>query len=639
MHRGAMNALLVGAYIAAYVFLDWVSYIHPVGPYAITVWNPPPGVSLALLLGVGLRYAPALFVAAVLAEVIVRHGPGLGEVAVYAGILAGGYTALGALLRRLRFNPSFRSLRDLIVFVAVVGAGVIGIAALYVAAHIAAGHFTWSDFTAHTVHFWVGDVIGIVTTTPFLLIHGRRLARGQRPRLTVEGVLQALAIAAVLALIYQLEPQRAANLLYLMFMPLVWISTRYGFEGATAGILAMQLGLIAVLNLADYPADWVLQFELEMVALAVTGAFLGMTSTQWRRAREALENREVELKTIFATAPDAIVSLDERYNVIDANAAAEGMFGMTVAELKHQTLSGLVENLPPDVSTAKAVSAHARRRDGQVFPVEVSFGSGMVEGRRVHIGVVRDMAERKEMEEKLRERDRHLDRTLRVAAAAEMASALAHELNQPLTAASAYVQSLELLLARHDKHDADLADAMRKTVSEVGRAGSIVRRLREFYRRDAGKLEAVPVALLFDSALAPLKSRIDRHRITVAVSIEPDTPMLLVDRVQIEMVLHNVLRNAVDSVAESDAAMRHIEFSARAGQPGFVTIGIEDTGPGVSPAIAEQIFKSFATSRNEGTGLGLAISRSIVERHGGRLWLDQSRTGARFMITLPAARG
>jgi two-component system sensor kinase FixL len=538
----------------------------------------------------------------------------------------------------LRFDPSFRSLRDLIVFVAVVGVGAIAIAALYVAAHNAAGHFTGSDFAAHTVYFWVGDVIGIVTTTPFLLIHGQRLARGQRARLTLEPVLQALAIAAVLALIYQLEPQRAANFFYLMFMPLVWISTRYGFEGATAGILAIQLGLIAVLNLADYPAEWVLQFELEMVALAVTGAFLGMTSTQWRRAREALENSEVELKTIVATAPDAIVSLDERCNVIDANTAAEGMFGMSAAELKRQTLSRLIENPPPDVSTAKAVPAHARRRDGHVFPVEVSFGSGMVNGRRLHIGVIRDMAERKEMEEKLRERDRHLDRTLRVAAAAEMASALAHELNQPLTAASAYVQSLELLLARHDKHDADLADAMHKTVSEVGRAGSIVRRLREFYRRDSGNLEAVPVVLLIDNALAPLRSRMDRHRITVEVSIEPDTPALLVDRVQMEMVLHNVLRNAVDSLAESGADVRRIEVSARAGQPGFVTLGVEDTGPGVSPAIAEQIFSSFVTSRNEGTGLGLAISRSIVERHGGRLWLDKTSSGARFMITLPAAK-
>jgi two-component system sensor kinase FixL len=115
-------------------------------------------------------------------------------------------------------------------------------------------------------------------------------------------------------------------------------------------------------------------------------------------------------------------------------------------------------------------------------------------------------------------------------------------------------------------------------------------------------------------------------------------PRLLVDRVQIEMVLHNVLRNAADSLAESEARVRRIEISGHAGQPGFVTLGIEDSGPGVSPAIAEQIFKSFATSRNEGMGLGLAISRSIVERHGGRLWLDQTPTGARFMIALPAAK-
>jgi two-component system sensor kinase FixL len=346
----------------------------------------------------------------------------------------------------------------------------------------------------------------------------------------------------------------------------------------------------------------------------------------------------VELKTIFATAPDAIVSLDDRHNVIDANAAAEDMFGMSAAELKRQSLSRLIEKPPADVSTVKAAPGYARRGDEDLIPVELSFGSGIVEGRRVHIGVMRNMAERKAMEEKLRERDRHLDRTLRVAAAAEMASALAHELNQPLTAASAYVQSLELLLARHGKDDPDLSDAMRKTVSEVARAGTIVRRLREFYRRDAGKLETVAPLLVVDNALAPLAGRIDRHRIAVSVSIASDAPMLLVDRVQIEMVLHNVIRNAVDSLAESEASVRRIDIFTQAGQPGFVTLGIEDSGPGVSPAIAEQIFSSFATSRSEGTGLGLAISRSIVERHGGRLWLDESSAGARFMITLPAAR-
>jgi two-component system sensor kinase FixL len=218
-----------------------------------------------------------------------------------------------------------------------------------------------------------------------------------------------------------------------------------------------------------------------------------------------------------------------------------------------------------------------------------------------------------------------------------MASAVAHELNQPLTAASAYVQSLEMLLAKHAEPNARLTDTMRKTAAEVERAGSIVRRLREFYRREPGALETVPVASLIDAGLAPLHARLERHRINVTMDVDADVPPLLVDRVQLEMVLHNVLRNAVDAITESEPAVRQITIRARRAHAAFVALSIEDSGPGVKPEIAEQLFKSFVTSKKEGTGLGLAISRSIVERHGGRLWLDSSEAGgARFIITAPA---
>jgi two-component system sensor kinase FixL len=373
-----------------------------------------------------------------------------------------------------------------------------------------------------------------------------------------------------------------------------------------------------------------------MLALTVTAGFLGMSATQWRLARRALESREAELKTIFATAPDAIVSLDERYRVTGANNAAASMFGLRADELNGTPLPQLIEELPADLREARAVPARARRRDGGSVPIEVSFGSTDLDNRPVYIGVMRDIADRKAMEEKLRERDQYLDRTLRVAAAAEMASAVAHELNQPLTAASAYVQSLEMLLAQHAAADTGLNDTMRKTAAEVERAGSIVRRLREFYRRDPGALEAVPVSALIEAGLAPLRARLDRHRISVTADLEPGVPPLLVDRVQLEMVMHNVLRNAVDAITESEAALRQIKIGARRAQAGFVALSIEDSGPGVKPEIAEQLFKSFVTSKKEGTGLGLAISRSIVERHGGRLWLDSADAGARFMITAPA---
>jgi two-component system, LuxR family, sensor kinase FixL len=349
-----------------------------------------------------------------------------------------------------------------------------------------------------------------------------------------------------------------------------------------------------------------------------------------------VEGREAELKTIFATAPDAIVILDEKFRVIDANDAARAMFGLTADELKMFPLARLISDLPADITAARAVAALAHRKDGREFPVDVSFGSALVDERVVYIGSVRDLAERREMEEKLTERDQRLERTLRVAAAAEMASALAHELNQPLMAASTYVQALDLLLARRGgAADAELGDTMRKTVAEVERAARIVRRLREFYRRDSGKAEAVGLQPLIDTALAPLMSHIERHGVDVSIAVAPGVPRLIVDRIQIEMVLHNLLRNALDSIIESQPDVRRIAVDAHVGDAVFVTIGVEDSGGGVKPCIVEQLFKSFVTSKSEGMGLGLAISRSIAERHGGRLWLERNGPGTRFMLTLP----
>jgi two-component system, LuxR family, sensor kinase FixL len=627
-----------GAYVLAYVVLDWVSYIHPVAPLAITVWNPPPGLSLALLLGFGLRYAPALFLAAFLAEVTVRPGDAaIGDAAAYAAILAAGYTAVAAWLHSARFDPSFRSLRDLVLFVTVVGVGTIGIGLCYVAAHALTGSFAWSRMADYVLHFWVGDVIGIATTTPFLLIARARLARGRKLKLTTEGALQAASIVAVLALVFRLDPEGASRLFYLLFLPLVWISTRHGFEGATAGLLATQLGLIGALQLANYPTPSVLQFQLLMLALTITGAFLGMTSTQWRVARQSLESREAELKTVVATAPDAIVRVDGARRIIDVNDAAAAMFAVARPRLRGQPLSSLIPELRDSDLTCRAAAFRARRADGVEFPVEVSFGSAMVDGRPVHIGVVRDVGQRREMEEKLRERDQHLDRSLRAAAAAEMASALAHEVNQPLTAASSYMQALDLLLARRATNDPELTETMRKASAEVTRAGRIVRQLREFYRRDPGNVEAVRADALVEQALASLGSRMELHQIAVTIKVAADLPGLLVDPFQIEIVLHNLLRNAVDSIAEAQPAVRQITVDARRGTGGFAEISVSDSGPGVNASVADLLFRSFVSSRVEGMGLGLAISRSIVERHGGRLWLEPGGTGARFVLTLPTA--
>jgi two-component system, LuxR family, sensor kinase FixL len=235
----------------------------------------------------------------------------------------------------------------------------------------------------------------------------------------------------------------------------------------------------------------------------------------------------------------------------------------------------------------------------------------------------------------LETREAELNRAMRVAAAAEMASALAHELNQPLTAASNYLQACDIMLARDAHAPSDLANVTRKASAEVERAGDVVRRLRDFYRGGPARRESVSVSDIFADSVKPLKARIERHNVRIVERLAA-APRVAVDRVQISMVLHNLVANALDSVGSSPGDAREIAVDASP-EGAMVRISVHDTGPGIAPSIAGQLFETFATSKPTGMGLGLAISRSIVESHGGRLWLEPSTWGARFTLTLPAA--
>ena len=640
LHDRRGDLLLVASYIVAYVLLDWVSYIHPVAPYAITLWNPPPGLSLALLLRMGLRYAPALFAAPVLAEIIVRRSASATEILVYGLILACGYTAVAAALRSYpRFDPRIRTLRDLSIFTGTVAIGAALIATAYLAAHVAMGRFSWDQFPAYMLRFWVGDTIGAIVTTPLLLVaaQGWKRARGA---LSGETVLQAAALVATLAIIFQAGDAAAPRYFYLLFLPLIWVSVRHGYAGATAALFATQVGLIVAVELAGYTASSVLELQLLMLALAVTGLFLGMAVSQWHRTRRTLERREAELQTVVSTAPDGILTIDDAQRIVAANHAAETMLAATAAQLAGMPLSRIVAGLPGNPARAHALEARAVRLDGSSFPVELSIGAAAFDGRTLYIGVMRDISQRRHIEDQLRERDRELNRAMRIAAAAEMASALAHELNQPLTAASSYVQACDLMLQRGGEQQR-LFDAMSKAVAEVKRAAEVVRRLRDFYRGGTLRAQTVVVDTLISSVLRTLHDRLERHGVQVTTQIAPRLPPVHVDVMQLEMVLHNLVANAIDSIVGAGSPQREIAIAVEAAPDpaGFVRIAIQDSGPGVDAALAPQLFRAFATSKATGMGMGLAISRSIIEQHGGRLWLDETRSGARFALTLPVANG
>jgi len=522
-----MKSLRLSAgYLILYVFLDWVSYIHPLLPLAITPWNPPPGLSLAFLLLFGLRKWPALLIAALLAETFVRDIPApFAYLAASSLALTTCYSGAAALLLGpLRFDTVFRSLRDLSWFLAVALTGALLAALAYVAIYTFAGLVPPDKFLNSILRFWVGDVFGIIVIVQLLLVHTP--FKTIHWRWTGETTTQAASVALALWIIFGLEFTDEFKFFYLLlFLPLIWIAMRHGIRGSTLAILGTQLGLIAAVQTGGHKAAAVIELQLLMLALAITGLFLGMAVT----SRRLLESR-------------------------------------------------------------------------------------------------------------LLEQQAELDRALRFAAAGEMTSALAHELNQPLSALTSYLHACQLLLTQPKIQHTLLTGTMGKAVNEARRAGQVVHRLRNFYRGGIVQRQQISIMAFLKEGIAPLLNRAERHNISIRISCPQKLPDIRVDRVQLETVLHNLVYNSIDAIAEARSARREIIIDASALSVDAVCICVADTGPGVPSEVQPQIFEPFTTGKIDGTGLGLAISRSLVEAHHGKIWLDKSFAGGtRFCFSVPVS--
>lgn len=225
-----------------------------------------------------------------------------------------------------------------------------------------------------------------------------------------------------------------------------------------------------------------------------------------------------------------------------------------------------------------------------------------------------------------------LRQTLRLAAAGEMAGALAHELNQPLTALSAYGMACEQLFEQGETGER-LRETIRSMVSESFRAADVVRRLRDFFRTGATHLEVITLSELLAAAIPPFAAKALQQGIELIIDPAPPCT-LLADRLQLEVVLRNLLSNAFDAVAEQPTGRRRIRVSAHLESGERVCVRIEDSGPGLSEIRAARLFEAFQSSKASGLGLGLAISRAIVEAHGGSLLAEMTDRGL-FKLLLP----
>jgi len=371
--------------------------------------------------------------------------------------------------------------------------------------------------------------------------------------------------------------------------------------------------------------------------------------TEQRAVERALQASAAHLQSILSTVPDAMVVIDERGRIMSFSKAAERLFGFNELEVVGSNVSALMPQ--PDRGAHDGYLEHylatgerriigkgrtvtGRRKDGSTFPMDLFVGEAGANGERVFTGFIRDLTEKQATERRVEELRSDLIHAARVSAMGTMASTLAHELNQPITAVANYVEGVRDLLASPDLNDLPMMrEALDDAASEAIRAGQIVRRLRDFVARgDSEKTVADLPRLIEEAALLALMGARERG-VSARFEIDPAATPVLVDGVQIQQVLINLMRNAVEAM--SNARLRDLVVSTCDEEPGFVRVSVADTGPGVSPEVADGLFRAFTTTKVTGMGLGLSICRTIVEANGGRIWMEpRPGGGAIFHFTL-----
>jgi two-component system sensor kinase FixL len=361
---------------------------------------------------------------------------------------------------------------------------------------------------------------------------------------------------------------------------------------------------------------------------------------------------EAHLRSILATVPDAMVVIDEAGSILSFSAAAEKMFGYSEDEVVGRNVKMLMPS--PDrerhdqylinyLTTGKRKIigigrvTTALHSDGNTFPIELAIGEAWVGERRIFTGFIRDLTERQQTLLRLQDLQSELAHVGRVSEMGTLASSLAHELNQPLTAVSSYCESARDLLIEEPGPDtlAMVREALDEAAQQAIRAGQIVRRLRDFmsHGETERRVESLQRLINEANALALVGSR--EHGIDLHLALDSEADLVFVDRIQIQQVLVNLIRNAIDAMIGS--ALRSLSIRTARAHDGQVQVTVEDTGSGITESIAPQLFQPFVTSKQSGMGIGLSICRTIVEAHGGRIWFEPGTNGGTaFHFTLPS---
>jgi len=374
--------------------------------------------------------------------------------------------------------------------------------------------------------------------------------------------------------------------------------------------------------------------------------------TSEQHALEATLREQAErLRSILETVPDAIIVIGETGLIESFSPAAERLFGWKAAEAVGRNVSMLMPSPYREghdgyleryrktgerriIGIGRVVVG--QRRDGSTFPMELEVGEMKTAGKRAFTGFVRDLTERQDADRRLQELQSELLHVARLSDMGQMASALAHELNQPLTAVTNWmIAARRTLKVKAPDAPAAITEFMDKAISEAERAGEIIRRLRSFVERGETERDAEDINKVVEEAAALAMVGAKESGVRARFDFAAQLPPVWIDKIQVQQVVMNLVRNAIEAMSESPRRM--LTLSTSLADDGMVEVSIVDTGPGLPADVAARLFQPFTTTKDKGMGLGLSISRSIIDNMGGRLHARPNPDGGLiFVFSLPA---
>jgi two-component system sensor kinase FixL len=462
----------------------------------------------------------------------------------------------------------------------------------------------------------------------------------------------ALVAMAFLARLL-LGPVLGDEVTYLLFVPAILVAS--GVGGLGPGLLATALSDVLAIYFFRTALPLSVPHVFGLSAFTAIGIGMAVLGARLLRARSAavvgaqdLLAREAHLKSILDTIPDAMIVIDRQGIIQSFSLAAERLFKYSSDEVIGKNIKMLMPQPYRDdhdgylqhyqktgerriIGIGRIVVGE--RKGGSTFPMELSVGEMRSSNKTFYTGFIRDLTERQSTEARLQELQSELVHISRLTAMGEMASTLAHELNQPLSAIANYLKGgMRLLQDRPDEESRQTRDALDKATEQAMRAGQIIRRLRDFVSRGETERCGENVTKLVEEASA--LALVGVRGIHIRFALDP-TAEVLADKVQIQQVLINLMRNAIEAMANSDR--RELVVRSALIDDDMVEIRVTDTGPGIAPEIADHLFQPFFTTKVHGMGVGLSICRTIVEAHEGRISVQPNTDGGTvFSFTLRA---